>query len=113
MRVTTGWSLLALGTVAALIVIHQHVWLVRQSYRLNERRAVRDTLQEQVTYLAYDVMRLKAPNHLKAQLTTYDVELTTPRATTSVAPVRDREVPERRWTSQLLHVMTAEAIAEP
>ena len=112
-RVSTGWLALAVLTLMGLFYTHSQVRLVHQSYALNERLERRDALHERYTYLEYDVMALKAPNRLKERLTAYRVELKTPRATETIAPVAPTVLPAaQRWVPRWFHAMEAEARAE-
>ena len=111
MRVTTGWIVLALLTVAGLLYTHNQVRLVHQSYALNERLERRDALHEQSAYLEYDVMALKAPNRLKERLTAYNVELKPPHATKTLTPPAVGPS-ARGWVPPWLRAIEAEATAE-
>ena len=113
MRVTTGWLILGALTVVGLLYTHSQVRLVHQSYALNERLGRRDALHDQYAHLEYDVMALKAPNRLKERLTTYNVELKTPRSTETIAPGIPAPAPAARgWAPQWFHAIEAEARAE-
>jgi hypothetical protein len=81
MSMRTGWGVLGVLTLVGLLYVHQQTVLVRQSYRLNERLAVRDVVYEHYVYLDYDVMTRKAPNRLREQLATYDIQLAVPETT--------------------------------
>ena len=103
MRVITGWIVLAALTVVGLLYTHSQVMLVRQSYALNQRLERRDDLHEHYTYLQYDVMALKAPNRLKERMVAFNVELTPPTSTQTIAPapsVIDQRA--HRWMPQWL-----------
>ena len=113
MRVTTGWLILGVLTAVGLLYTHSQVRLVHQSYALNERLERRDTLYEQYTYLEYEVMALKAPNRLKERLAAYNVELKTPTATETIAPVTAPARPSaREWSPRWFHALEAEATNE-
>lgn len=113
MRLTTAWGVLGVLTAAGLLYTHSQVRLVHQSYRLNQRLELRDTLHEQYAFLEYDVMALKAPNRLKERLTSMQVELQPPKATEFLVPVQAAPGPTtREWAPRWLRALEAEATDE-
>ena len=113
MRVTTGWLVLSLLTAVGLLYTHSQVRLVHESYTLNERLERRDALNDQCTYLAYEVMALKAPNRLKERLISINVELKPPQATETIAPAAPAgEHTTRQWGPRWWRAVEAEAGSE-